>query len=520
MPSAVASTGERMAVQTIRDLIVRRASERGASTFLVFDDDGRSFTYSDVERETERVAAIIASAGIEPGDAVAILLANTPEFVFAYLGAMRAGAVANPVNCQLTSREIQYVLEHSGAKLLFTSHEFVDRISAVRDRLPALRRVVLVDTDADSAGTTSWARALEDVRGRREPQVNVDPDDPAMVIYTSGTTGNPKGVMLTHRNLLRDAADLTRWFELSPDVRMGCVLPLFHVNGEVVTTITPLFFGGSVVLFKKFHSSRFWHAAAQHRINVVSVVPTILYMLLHQSHVDASTDVSSLTRVICGAAPLPVELQKEFETKFGIPITEGYGLSETTCYSSMNPLNGSRKLGSIGLPIGNEMRVVDDDGRECPAGAVGEIVIRGENVMKGYFRAPDATAEAMRGGWFHSGDLGMRDADGFFYCVDRKKDMIIRGGYKIYPREIDEILHKHPRVVDAATIGVPNPVYGEEVKSYVVVRTGAKVPRQEILDYCRENLAHFKCPKTVVFVDEIPKGPTGKPLKRLLREIG
>ncbi|MBI3844727.1 MAG: long-chain-fatty-acid--CoA ligase [Planctomycetes bacterium] len=508
-------------IQSIRDLIAARAAEHGDLPFLVFDDDGRSVTYSDLARETERVGRIVTHAGVAKGEAVAILLANTPEFVFTYLGVMCAGAVANPVNCQLTSREIQYVLEHSQAKVLFASYEFVDRVAAVRDRLPKLELVVFVDGESEAPkGTVSFSRALDCARGSTASPVPIESDDAAMIIYTSGTTGHPKGVVLTHRNLLRDARDLTKWFGFAPDVRMGCVLPLFHVNGEVVTTITPLYFGGSVVLFKKFHSSRFWHAVHEHRIHVVSVVPTILYMLIHQSHVDPKLDVSSARFFICGAAPLPVELQKQFEAKFGIPIVEGYGLSETTCYSSMNPLDGRRKLGSVGLPIGNEMRIVDDDGSDCAPGTLGEIVIRGENVMRGYFGMEQATADAMRGGWFHSGDLGMRDADGFFYCVDRKKDMIIRGGYKIYPREIDEILHTHPRVLDAATIGVPNPVYGEEVKSFIVVRPGTNVDRQEILDYCHENLAHFKCPKNVVFVDEIPKGPTGKPLKRVLREIG
>jgi acyl-CoA synthetase (AMP-forming)/AMP-acid ligase II len=508
-------------VENIRDLIRSQSVEHGDRTFLIFDEDGRSFTFRDLDELTERVAALVGRLGARRGEVVAILLANTPEFIITFLGTMRAGAVVNPINCQLTSREIHYVLEHSQARVLFTSAEFLERVTAVRERLPDLRTIVLVDGEGGgSSGFVDLRRALAGVHADREPAVSPCACDDAVVIYTSGTTGKPKGVVLTHRNLLQDAADLVGWFGFDPDTRMGCVLPLFHVNGEIVTMITPLLFGGSVVLFRKFHTTRFWHAVAERGIHVVSVVPTVLYMLAHQSRLDPAFDPSPARFFICGAAPLPVELQMRFEERFRVPVIEGYGLSETTCYSSMNPLNGSRKMGSIGLPIGNEMRIVDEADNDCPPGVVGEIAIRGENVMKGYHKMPAETAAAMRGGWFHSGDLGVRDADGFYYCVDRKKDMINRGGYKIYPREIDEILHRHAQVREAATIGVPNPVYGEEVKSFLVLEAGATVGRQEILDHCHENLAHFKCPKNVVFVDEIPKGPTGKPLKRVLREMG
>lgn len=498
-----------------------RAAESADRTFLVFDEDGREIDFAELDRATSRVAALLRQEGIPKGGVVGLLLANVPEFVLAYLGAMRMGAVANPINCHLTSHEIHQILEHSGARILFTSSEFYGRVAAIRDRLPDLETVVLVDPSGSlPKRTLDFRRALAEASPEPDAPEDVRGDDPAMIIYTSGTTGQPKGVVLTNRNLLADARDLTLWFGFDSSTRMGCVLPLFHVNGEVVTTITPLFFGGSVVLFRKFQTTRFWHALSERRIRVVSIVPTVLYMLLHHSRLDGRPDASAVKFFICGAAPLPVELHSQFEETFGIPIIEGYGLSETTCYSSMNPIDGSRKIGSIGRPIGNEMRVVDEEGLDCPPGVLGEIVIRGENVMCGYHRMPEVTAEVIRGGWLHSGDLGMRDAEGYFYCLDRKKDVINRAGSKIYPREIDEVLHRHPLVKDAATIGVPNEIYGEEVKSYVVLKSGALATRGDLLDHCREYLAHFKCPKTIHFVDEIPKGPTGKPLKRVLREIG
>jgi long-chain acyl-CoA synthetase len=250
-------------------------------------------------------------------------------------------------------------------------------------------------------------------------------------------------------------------------------------------------------------------------------VPTILSILLARRQTEGPGDASSLRLIICGAAPLPEEVQLSFEKAFGIPVYEGYGLSETTCYSSFNPPDQKkRKVGSIGVAVGNEMCILDDENRPVPDGEMGEICIRGDNVMPGYYKMDEATAQAFEGGWFHSGDLGFRDGDGFYYIRDRKKDMIIRGGENIYPREIDEVLYKHPKIRDAATIGIPHPTYGEDVKSFVVVKEGEKLSADDVIRWCREHLADYKCPKAVAFVDEIPKGPSGKLLRRALRALG
>jgi long-chain acyl-CoA synthetase len=504
-------------IDVLGRLIERRADEGGAAPYLVFEDDGRVVTYRHLDELTAQVANLFASLGVGRGDVVSLLLPNVPEFVYSYFGAMRLGAAAGPVNTGLKGPEIAYILNDSEAKILVTEQKYLDEVDRVRAGLKHLRHVIVVGTPAPE-GTLDFYRELHR-RPTARPAAEVRPDDLAEIIYTSGTTGNPKGVMLTHRNMLADARYITDWFGFGAETRMNCVLPLFHVNAEVVTTITPLWFGGSVVLTQRFTPAQFWRTIERYRVNVVSVVPTLLSILMARKKGEGPGDVSSLRFFICGAAPLPVEVQLGFEREFGVPIFEGYGLSETTCYSSFNPPHvARRKVGSIGVAVGNEMCVLDDENRPVPDGEMGEICIRGENVMKGYFKMPEATARAFEGGWFHSGDLGVRDADGFYFIRDRKKDMIIRGGENIYPREIDEVLYKHPKIRDAATIGVPNPVYGEEVKSYVVVKEGHTLEASDVVKYCREHLADYKCPKSVAFVDEIPKGPSGKLLRRALRE--
>jgi long-chain acyl-CoA synthetase len=286
----------------------------------------------------------------------------------------------------------------------------------------------------------------------------------------------------------------------------------------MTTGLAALRAGGSIVLAPRFSASRHWEVVSKHRVTYFGSVATMLSLLNHTypEGVPGGLDVSRLRFALCGSAPVPVEVIKTFESLFHCPVVEGYGLSESTCRSTFNPPDERRRAGSVGLPIGNEVRVFDDEDRELGPREVGEIVLRGPNIMKGYFRNESATREAFRSGWFHTGDLGYVDEDGFFYVVDRKSDLIIRGGENIYPREIDEVLYRHPKVKDAATVGVPDPLYGEEVKSYVVLRANQSASEQELLEFCRAHLADFKCPRSIEFLEEIPKGPTGKLLKRML----
>jgi acyl-CoA synthetase (AMP-forming)/AMP-acid ligase II len=300
--------------------------------------------------------------------------------------------------------------------------------------------------------------------------------------------------------------------------RLLTVMPLFHMNAVSVTTMTPLYAGASTVVSPRFSASRFWQIISDYEITSFGSVATMLARLLsaYPEGTPAGLKTDQLRFAMCGSAPVPAEILRRFEETFNCLVIEGYGLSESTCRSTFNPPDERRRPGSCGMPIGNEMRVFDEEDREVADGELGEIVLRGENILKGYYKNPEATAEAFRQGWFHTGDIGYKDADGFFYIVDRKSDMIIRGGENIYPREIDEVLYSHPAVAAAATIGVPDPVYGEEVAAFLVLKDGAQAAEEELINFCRERLADYKCPKSVRFIAEIPKGPTGKLLKREL----
>lgn len=514
---------------TVRDLIEERAKKFAEKVFFISPDTEEAITYGELNERINRTANLLLASGVRKGDKIGILLPNIPQFLYVYFAAMKIGAVAGPINILLTGSEIEFILNNSEAKILITDAEFLGTIDEIRDNITRVHQIFVVGGTNLSAPYLSFEEEMERADAHLQP-VPLSPDDEAMIIYTSGTTGNPKGVLLTHHNLVTDAKYISAWHGFKPDDRAMCILPLFHVNGEVVTVITPLYYGGSVVMPKKFSASRFWQTIEKYRVNWFSAVPTNLTILLNTPVDLEKLDLSSLRFAICGAAPLPVEVQKNFERRFGIYIIEGYGLSETTCYSSFNPHppkgeealgegNQYRRFGSIGLPVGNEMKIFDEEDRELPAGERGEIVIRGENVMKGYFKRPEANEEAFRNGWFHTGDIGYRDQDGYFYITDRKKDMIIRGGENIYPREIDEVLYQHPKVRDAATVGIPDPKYGEEVRSFIVLKEGTEATAEELIRYCHKRLAAYKCPKEIIFVEEIPKGPSGKLLRRKLIEM-
>ena len=349
-------------------------------------------------------------------------------------------------------------------------------------------------------------------------QVEISSDDDAIIIYTSGTTGKPKGCLLTHGNVIANARQISEWLNFTEHDRLLTIMPLFHMNAVSVTTMSALYAGGSTVVSPKFSASRFWNIISDYQITSFGSVATMLSMLLsnYPHGVPEGLKTDQLRFAMCGSAPVPAETLKRFEETFNCLVIEGYGLSESTCRSTFNPPDQRRRAGSCGIPIGNEMKVVDDEDNEVADGQLGEIVLRGENILKGYYKNETATASAFRNGWFHTGDIGYRDADGFYYIVDRKSDMIIRGGENIYPREIDEVLYGHPAVAAAATIGVPDVLYGEEVAAFIVLKDGVSCDADELIDFCRRHLADFKCPKSIRIVDEIPKGPTGKLLKREL----
>ncbi len=462
-------------------------------------------SYAELDDRSARLATLLREKGFKPGDRVGVMLPNVPEFPIAYYGVLRAGGVVVPMNVLLKRREIAFYLEDSGSKLLLVWHGFADE--ACDGAADAGAEPIAVEPAA-FATTLAELQPTPDVADAAE-------DDTAVILYTSGTTGKPKGAELTHLNLARNAEISSRTTcEVGEgDVVLGA-LPLFHSFGQTVGMNASLRVGACLTLVPKFDPGEALETMQRDRVTHFYGVPTMFGALLHHPGRE-SFDTSSLRNCITGGASMPVEVLRGFEEAFGAVVLEGYGLSETSPVSSSNHPDMERKAGSIGTPIeGVEMQVVDEDDNPVAQGEVGEIVIRGHNIMKGYWQRPDATEEAMRGGWFHSGDMARTDEDGYFYIVDRKKDLIIRGGYNVYPREVEEVLYEHPKIREAAVLGVPHDEWGEEIGAAVVLHEGEELPPEEIGAYVKERIAAYKYPRVVWFLDELPKGPTGKILKR------
>jgi acyl-CoA synthetase (AMP-forming)/AMP-acid ligase II len=498
---------------SLRQLLERRVEKTPAKIFLLSEADGRQFSYADFAAAVNRTASMLLARGIKKGDAISLLLPNSVEYIVAYFACWTIGAVAGPVNSLLKAQEIAYVISNSEAKALLVNSEFLPLIDSIRAELKTLLSVIHFDNEAEAT------REFVDTEKTALSSIcSLNSEDEAIIIYTSGTTGKPKGCVLTHGNVLANAKQISSWLGFTDNDRLLTIMPLFHMNAVSVTTMSALYAGGSTVVSPKFSASRFWQIISDYQITSFGSVATMLSMLLstYPEGVPGGLKTDQLRFAMCGSAPVPAEVLKRFEETFHCLVIEGYGLSESTCRSTFNPPDERRRPGSCGLPIGNEMKVVDEEDEDVPHGTLGEIVLRGENILKGYYRNPDATATTFRNGWFHTGDIGYRDADGFYYIVDRKSDMIIRGGENIYPREIDEVLYQHPAIAAAAAIGVPDPLYGEEVAAFIVLKSETKTTEEEIIAFCHTRLADYKCPKTVRFVEEIPKGPTGKLLKREL----
>ena len=497
---------------SVPELLQQRVSAAPGKLFLFSEADKRQFTYKEFEAAVMRTARMLAARGVRKGHVVSLLLPNSVEYVIAYFACWQIGALAGPINSLLKSQEIAYVISNSEARALLVNSEFLPLIETIRDELTTLQAIITFDNEAD---------ATREQITDPDPTAEIDQDHEAIIIYTSGTTGKPKGCLLTHGNVIANARQISSWLGFTETDRLLTMMPLFHMNAVSVTTMSALYAGGSTVVSQKFTASRFWQIISDYQITSFGSVATMLSMLLstYPDGVPEGLKTDQLRFAMCGSAPVPAEVLRRFEETFNCLVIEGYGLSESTCRSTFNPPDQRRRPGSCGVPIGNEMRVVDEKDREVPDGELGEIVLRGENILKGYYKNDTANATAFRNGWFHTGDIGYRDSDGFYYIVDRKSDMIIRGGENIYPREIDEVLYQHPDIAAAAAVGVKDELYGEEVAAVVVLKPGAHTTAQEVIDYCKARLADFKCPKTVHFVADIPKGPTGKLLKRELAKM-
>ena len=483
--------------------VVRGAEAGPDRAALRLEHDAVS--YRQLDQDSARVARLLHDRGVRPGDRVGIMLPNVPEFALVYFGVLRAGGVVVPMNPLLKAREVGYYLGDSQARVMFVWHDFEAEGRAGAEHAEA--DVIAVDPGG-------FGKVLASVQPGEE-MVERDGEDTAVILYTSGTTGQPKGAELTHANLISNSeivlSDLIR---LTPDDVIFGGLPLFHAFGQTCTLNSAVASGACLTLLPRFDAGHALRIMADHRVTVFAGVPTMFSALLHYPDAGAF-DLSRLRLCISGGAAMPVEVLRAFEAAFGCVVLEGYGLSETSPVASFNHPGSERKPGTIGTPIeGVEMRVIDDNGDEVPRGETGEVAIRGHNVMKGYWRRPDATAAAIVDGWFRTGDIGRVDEDGYFSIVDRKKDLIIRGGYNVYPREIEEVMYEHPAVAEVAVIGLPDPNLGEEVGAAVVLRPGASATAEELREHVKRQVAAYKYPRKVWIVDTLPKNPTGKIVKR------
>ncbi|MGH2844020.1 MAG: long-chain-fatty-acid--CoA ligase [Solirubrobacteraceae bacterium] len=486
----------------LAQILSEAAAEHPQQVAVKLDDF--ELGYALLDQLTMRVAALLRGFGVAPGDRVALMAPNVPQFAAIYFGILRAGAIVVPLNVLCRARELEFFLRDSGSMLVFAWEAFLGEAQPAATAAGC--RLVTVDLERFTQ-TLFATSPLEEM-------APCAASDTAVMLYTSGTTGTPKGAELSHDNLLRNCQLGVALFELEVGAVVLGALPLFHAFGQTCALNTCLAAAGTLTLIPRFDGSKALEIIERDRVTVFEGVPSMYAAMLDAPDRDRY-DTSTLRICASGGAALPVELMRKFEQAFVCKVLEGYGLSETSPVASFNRPDRPRKPGSVGQPVpGVEMQVLDDGGREVEVGEVGEIVIRGHNVMKGYWGRPDATAAAIRNGWFYSGDLGRVDADGYYYIVDRTKDMIIRNGFNIYPREVEEVLYAHPAVREAAVLGIPHSRYGEEVGAAVSLKPGHSATPEELREFVKAEVAAYKYPRRIWILDELPKGPTGKILKR------
>ena len=493
--------------------LLRRVKERQPNA-PALGFEGKSISYGEMYRQVLAFAAALKRLGIRKGDRVALMLPNIPEFPVAYFGILYLGAVVVPINTMFRSREIHYILEDSESRAVITWEGELEAVAQAMEDLDACEHLIALGQNLPE-GVVNWQHLL------RQPheatfQASVLPEDPAVILYTSGTTGRPKGAILTHRNLCSNASSAALIGGLtSKDISLG-VLPFYHSFGQTVSMNAVFCAGGKIVLVPRFSPEAVFESIEKEHVTIFAAVPTMLKILV--DYEGPAADLSSVRWLLSGGAKLERTLLEEFERKFGIPVHEGYGLTEASPVVTFNPQGFDRKPGSVGIPLRDiEIRIVDDKGEELFPGEEGEIVVRGPNVMKGYLNRPEATKEILRDGWLYTGDIGYTDEEGYLYIVDRKGDMIIKGGFNVYPREIEELLSHHPSIREVAVVGVPDPVQGEEVKAYVVLQPEARASSNELIDYCVSQIAKYKCPKYISFVQSLPKNALGRVQKHLLK---
>ncbi|MDR3165110.1 MAG: AMP-binding protein [Synergistaceae bacterium] len=487
----------------IGEIVALRLREDPGRIFISEPETGRTLTFGELARSVSDTAGALSQKGFRKRDMVALSFHNSIEAAIAFLGVVSAGGIALPLNPNGVKREMEFPLDDSGARFLLSASS------------APIKADMFSDFKSSEIGNGLTLHTLPPAERERREEI---PEDMALLLYTSGTTGLPKGVVLTHRNLTCECRNIAGAHALSKDDRALCLLPVHHINGLVVTLLTPLYAGCEVVMPPKFSAGSFWKWV-QLGVTWFSAVPTIFSILLSRTS-ETEAAGSNLRFARSASAPLPEATLSEFENRFGVPVIESYGISEGCSQITSNPLPPApHKPGSAGIPFGNEVKIFNGDGSEAAEGTIGEVAVKGENISPGYFRNPDATTKSFRGAWFFTGDLGRFDKDGYLFLHGRKKELINRAGEMISPREIDEIMYSFPGVESAASVGVPHAFYGEEVIAFVRPREGVSIHEDEIRKFCADKLADFKIPKRIYSVDDFPKGPSGKIQRRKLAEI-
>ena len=489
---------------------------------------GRDTTYGEFEQTVGRFAVALQQLGVKKGDHVAFLLGNTPHFLISLYATMRLGATAIPINPTYTKDEISYILQNGDVKTVIALDLLLPLVEVGVNVLPMVETYIICETSPDvgekynqlSSKAKEKAFLFSQILGQATSTVDpveVKEDDVAIILYTSGTTGQPKGAMLTHQNLYSNARDVGHYLEMSFEDRVIATLPVFHVFALTVVVNAPLLQGATVLLVPKFSPKDIYDIAGSQKATVFAGVPTMFnFLCQYPGHTE---QFSNLRLAISGGAALPVQVLYNFEEKFKVKVSEGYGLSEASPVTCFNPLDRDRKPGSIGMSIPNvENKIVDEFGNELPVGEVGELIVRGPNVMKGYYKMPEDTEVALRDGWLYTGDLATKDEDDYFYIVDRKKDMIIVGGFNVYPREVEEVLFTHPNVLETAVVGFPDINLGEAVHAFIVLKEKDGTTPLELQQYCAERLVKYKVPTVIEIIEELPKNSTGKILRRSLKQ--
>ena len=493
-------------VTTLGDVLRHWSGRQPARTVLISPETGRTVSYGELAAFAARLAGWYRQRGVAPGERVALYLPNGLAMSALFLATMAGGRVVTPVNLLSQGSQLGYVLKHCDARLLFTTEELLPVVQQALGAGQGAMTIEAIDPDA-----------LPALGGEPVTLEAAGASDIALMMYTPGTPGRPKAPLLSHRNLLHAARHVAAWHRLGPDDRVLSALPLYHINGQVIATVSPFLAGGSMVTPRRFSVSSWWQQVAGHRCTWLNMVPTIIAYLLN----DAATgEAIAQARAACAqvrfgrsaSAPLPPEHHRLFEERFGVPLIEAMGMTESASVVFCNPMPPApRKYGTPGVPLGVEAKVVDREGRDLPAGRQGEIWLRGDNVMSGYYKSPGQTADALTAdGWLRTGDLGHRDEDGFYFITGRLKELIIKGGENIAPREIDEALLRHPAVLEAAAVGIAHPSYGQDILACVVLRDGAVCDEAALREFCRSELGPFKTPATIRFVAELPKGSSGK----------